>query len=98
MRIKVTIEIPDEDIISLATKLPAFGANAESKPDNSVAKKSLSKRALVLSLIREAKKGITGKTLQKKTGLEGKQISNIVFQLKKAGSIEKKAGRFYEKV
>jgi hypothetical protein len=44
----------------------------------------------VLTAIKKSSKGVTVGTLRKATGLESKQVSNIVFRLLKQGKIVKK--------
>jgi len=75
-------------------KAPAKKAPAKRVPKKAVAKKKAAPTATaqVLSVIKKSKKGVDVPTLIKKTGLEDKQIRNIVFRAFKQGKI-KRAGR-----
>ncbi|MDY6987297.1 MAG: hypothetical protein SWQ30_04495 [Thermodesulfobacteriota bacterium] len=80
-------------------KAPAKKAPAKRVAKKAVAKKAVAKKkaaptatAQVLNVIKKSKKGVDVPTLIKKTGLEDKQIRNIVFRAFKQGKI-KRAGR-----
>ena len=78
---------------------PEKKAQAAKKPKAKKAGKPVAKKVIkvaaggtVLAIIKRSRKGLDKATLIKKTGFEGRKIGDIIYRLKKQGTI-KSAGR-----
>ncbi len=74
-------------------KKTAAKKTKKAAPKAKPSKKSATEQ--VLDAIRKSSKGITVGTARKSTGLESKQVSNIIFRLLKQGKIVKKDRGIY---
>ena len=59
--------------------------------------KAASATETVLNLIQKSRKGISVSSIKKKTGFDGRKVSNIVYSLKKSGRIKSEKKGVYKK-
>ena len=90
-----TKAVPKKTRTKAATKAKKTVA---AKTKKAPLQKKLTALDTVLKVINRSRKGVNVNTISEKTGFNKKQISNILYKLKKAGSIKSVSRGMYSKV